>query len=212
MDVTSRNAFMLALDELLQTKALDKITVVDLSKQSGFSRKSFYESFIDKDDLIQQIFMKDLTVTVQKNGFKDYTAYVYEAVKLFDNDYHGKLESCSHDMDEMIYSKRVFYAKAFASNSPNSLRHFFEKISAVQCSLYVQYISESLHFPLTESEKDSLASYHAAGITEIVADILRQWLIRKPDEICLFRSACLRLPYESIYSYLLYKSTSNKNI
>jgi AcrR family transcriptional regulator len=49
-----------ALKRLVKTKKLAKITVHDIVKASGVNRSTFYYHFIDKDDLINWIFKKDV--------------------------------------------------------------------------------------------------------------------------------------------------------
>lgn len=49
----TRQALYAALGRLLQEKAFDRITVTDIVKEAGLTRKTFYNHYQDKIDLVQ---------------------------------------------------------------------------------------------------------------------------------------------------------------
>lgn len=54
-----------ALGELMREKSFDKITVSDIIEEAGISRKTFYNHYQDKIDLVQE-YQKDLSDTIQQ--------------------------------------------------------------------------------------------------------------------------------------------------
>lgn len=56
MAIDVKNIIAQALLELCEEKQLEKITIRDILNQCGVSRQTFYNHFIDKDDLIHYIY------------------------------------------------------------------------------------------------------------------------------------------------------------
>lgn len=54
-----------ALGELMQETPFDKVTVSDIMKKAGVSRKTFYNHYQDKIDLVQE-YQKELSDTIQQ--------------------------------------------------------------------------------------------------------------------------------------------------
>ena len=165
---------MQAIQELLVTTPFDHITVSELSRVTGYSRKSFYKNFIDVYDLIQQVFRDDLTTTARNCGFKDYESFIEVLSPILqDSDNGGLYDRYLMNLEEILYDKRLFYTKAFSVDVPNSLRNYFRSISYVQCYKYIDYTSERLNVTLSDREKDEIAEYHATAITEMMVRSLQ---------------------------------------
>ena len=62
MVINYKNLLSESLLILNTTKTLKKITVTDLQKESGISRQTFYNHFLDIDDLIQYTYKKEIVV------------------------------------------------------------------------------------------------------------------------------------------------------
>ena len=55
-----------ALISLIQTQPYNTITVQNIIDQSGYSRKTFYTHFLDKDDLLHHIIQREASVFIEK--------------------------------------------------------------------------------------------------------------------------------------------------
>ena len=56
MAINVKNIIASALLELCETKSLEALTVKQILEKSGVSRQTFYNHFIDKNDLIQYVY------------------------------------------------------------------------------------------------------------------------------------------------------------
>ena len=72
----TENQILTAFDALLEEKELSEITVTDLTKQAGISRKTFYLHYNSIDDLVQALILSEMeraaeslgAVSVNNNG------------------------------------------------------------------------------------------------------------------------------------------------
>lgn len=69
--IKTRKKLYHALGELMKESSFDRITVSDIIKQSGISRKTFYNHYQDKIDPVQE-YQKELSDTIQ-GGFSQHT-------------------------------------------------------------------------------------------------------------------------------------------
>lgn len=98
-------AIMASLEELLDTVPYEKITVTQLCKRAGLSRKAFYSHFDDKDDVLRRIVQRDLSTPVT-------TLMPY--LTLADMEEGGKL--LTRHIYESMYQHRDFYMRATMQN------------------------------------------------------------------------------------------------
>ena len=207
----SKQAFMQAIQELLVTTPFDHITVSELSRVTGYSRKSFYKNFIDVYDLIQQVFRDDLTTTARNCGFKDYESFIdVLSPVLQDSDNGGLYDRYLTNLEEMFYDKRFFYAKAFTVEGPNSLRSYFCGISSVQCHKYTQYTAEKLNVSLSDKEVNEIAEYHATAITEMMVKALQSLAKDSNADKKILRGKAARRSYKFVYSYIWYLANNTE--
>ncbi len=203
----SRQAFMQAIQELMATRSFDSITVAELSRIAGYSRKTFYQNFIDIYDLVQQILLDDLTTTAQECGFKDYHSFVHKiAPVLQDEDASGIYDGFLSNLESVFYNKRLFYAKAFAIDGPNSLRSRFRDNSFKQCYEYIKYTAEKLGVRLTAREMNEIAEYHAAAITDMIGVFIQRLVTDPNADRKIFRGESARRSYKFVYAYIWYLS------
>lgn len=62
----TKNKLYHALGELMKESSFDKITVSDIVRESGITRKTFYNHYQDKIDLVQE-YQKELSENIQHN-------------------------------------------------------------------------------------------------------------------------------------------------
>jgi AcrR family transcriptional regulator len=63
--IKTRKKLYHALGELTKESSFDKITVSDIINESGISRKTFYNHYQDKIDLVQE-YQKEISDTIQQ--------------------------------------------------------------------------------------------------------------------------------------------------
>jgi len=63
--IKTKKKLYYALGELMKENSFDKITVSDLIRKSGISRKTFYNHYQDKIDLVQE-YQKELSDAIQQ--------------------------------------------------------------------------------------------------------------------------------------------------
>ena len=108
---TTKQALEQSLKKLMQVKALDKITIRDITTDCGISRMAFYYHFRDKFDLVNWIF--DV----------EYLNHVQIGKNLIGWD--SVLHLCNY-----FYENKDFYRKAMKVEDQNSfINHFRELVS-----------------------------------------------------------------------------------
>ena len=85
MAIDVKKLFADAIIELSNEKPLSKVTVTDIVKRVGTGRQTFYNHFLDKNDLIFWIFHRTLRGEkriIEASGFYAYLLSIYEKAKL----------------------------------------------------------------------------------------------------------------------------------
>src|SRR5574344_803707 len=77
---TTKIAIAYALKELVQEKALNKITIQDIADKCGINRQTFYYHFQDIIDLVRWILISDAEKLVKGNKTYDTWQKGYSAV------------------------------------------------------------------------------------------------------------------------------------
>lgn len=103
--------FAKAIRRLMQTKAIEKITVKEITEESGLSRQTYYRNFFDKYDLINWYFDKILLKSFDQMG-SGKTIYSGLVLKF-----------------QYICEEKVFFTVAFKNDDQNNLKeHDFNMI------------------------------------------------------------------------------------
>lgn len=130
-----KQAFVDTLLELQRKKRLHQILIKDIVENSGYSNRSFYNYFQDKNDLICYVFFLDLDTLIEnmiKNGEIPSSSGV-EVIT--DERHHLKvyLRCCESEQQHpavnywqgvgsFIYKKSHFYKDAFSCSDQNCLK------------------------------------------------------------------------------------------
>ena len=153
--------FAEAAKELMQTAALDKITVTDIVARSGMTRQTFYRNFKDKYDLVNWYFEKLAQRSFKQMG----VSYTLREglVKKFN----------------FILNDKRFFSQAFQSRDCNSIVSYdYESI----LEFYTGIITRKLGGPLPEDIRFLLEMYCRGSI-----DMTVQWattgMHRSPEEM-----------------------------
>ncbi len=77
----TRDCFLVALFLLMKKKPYKEITITELCQKANFSRKTFYDNFTKKDDLLRHL-AEDIALgfryTDDRSGFLHIFEYLYE--------------------------------------------------------------------------------------------------------------------------------------
>ena len=152
---STNNLLAQSLKELLKTKAFEKITIKDITKNVGLIRPTFYNHFSDKYALLEWIF---------------YNEVILPATLLIEDD---MLKGAIDLMLKQIERDMKFYTKAVKIDGQNSFEKIifglFEKLFL---ELFIKKdIFRLRHLgPITPK---MLAQYYANGITFIIVSWLK---------------------------------------
>ena len=140
------------IQELMQHRALDEITVKDLLEECGISRPAFYKYFRDKHELLEYVFRKELA----EPYFWDITKDLKQREILFL--YH-------------LRKNRTFYLNALKSTGQNSFYHLWLD----------QAVHSVLHYFRSLPEYGNLSdddlSFYARYLSLAYVNMNIEWLI-----------------------------------
>ena len=95
MAINVKNIIASALLELCETKSLEALTVKQILEKSGVSRQTFYNHFIDKNDLIQYVYKEKIIPDFHDNNmnisFYDSLVIAFENMKKY---HHFMKQAC----------------------------------------------------------------------------------------------------------------------
>lgn len=152
-----------AFYSLLAAQSFKKITVEMILEKSGVSRSTFYRSFRDKYDLMNQYYANFLNKMVQDSKGKD---------KSWQD---GTCETLA-----FIYENRQFYSNAFQTEGPNSCFDYLytENVAFVSH----RYLEETKEQSLTPTEKAAVYFY-CSGSLQVIKRWVKGEFKNTPEEI-----------------------------
>ena len=161
--VDMKKVFATALNELLETKALNKITVTDIAKNCNVSRQTFYNYFNDIYDLIEWY-------------------YLQEANKSLDN--YSDIDNWQNGYIRIM--NWALKNKNMVLNTYHSIQH--EYIAVFIYDVLYQYIirvvdNEATNLNVTEEQKKFVANFYTLAITARSLDWIRTGMKDEPKEI-----------------------------
>ncbi|NLI93113.1 MAG: hypothetical protein GX434_13300 [Peptococcaceae bacterium] len=169
---TVKQAFVDTLFKLQEKKRLHKILVKDIVENSGYSNRSFYNYFIDKNDLICYAFFLDLNTLIEnmiKNGeippgsgaevITDERHRLKVYVRCCDSEQQSPIINYWQGVGLFIYKKRHFYKDAFSYSDQNCLQYYL-------FNFYTKMLKEEISIILKDkkinpSDFDFIAEYFA---------------------------------------------------
>ncbi len=95
-----------AVKKLMETEPLDKVTIQDIADACRLNRKTFYNHFIDKQDLVCWVFKTEIMDVVREQaglGLPGISRFILNALR----------------------EDQAFYVNAFSAQCQNSLSGFF---------------------------------------------------------------------------------------
>lgn len=179
-----KNAFSDALKRLMKKRSLDNITVKEIVEVSGFSHRTFYNYFKDKDDLLTWIFTSEVIALatdfgVEVNDFMEFATV--QVHKMSPKEYAQYIAK----RNQFLYKNRDFYISALSSKSQNSLWEFLVGITVIFYKNLIDMSIKQYGINITDIEKERLARFLAAGTTDQVSYNLKMASINKSSYFSL---------------------------
>ena len=106
------HALAITLKDMMSKQPLENISVLELSKKCGISRKTFYYHYHDTYDLLTQVFLEEKIPGVNNaTTFQELIVFVFEYYKDNQAFVDATLQSAGSDLfSEFVYN--VFYTTA----------------------------------------------------------------------------------------------------
>lgn len=98
-----KNILAAGLEEILETKSFNKITVTDITTHCGVSRMSFYRHYRDKYECMNWVYQKQVNEIVAENN--EITSW----------------KNLNFQISKFMYSKKDFFANVSRYKEQNSL-------------------------------------------------------------------------------------------
>ena len=150
--------------ELMEQKPICKISINEIAENAGVSRRTFYNNFLDKHELVDWIHWK-INVEAGQRASKNATWKEQRINTL-----------------TLFYEKKTFYIRAY--REPEYTVNFKEISSAMYKAIIRRYVNidESMNFVL---------DFYAAGCASLIEDWVRSGLKKSPEEIAVLFELCL---------------------
>lgn len=146
-NMTTKMMLAAALKRLTQKKSFDKITIADITHQSGYNRQTFYYHFRDKYELLSWIYAHDAQMVFDDQiSFENWHRYI-----------SALLNHMKENKDFYINTIRCdeTYFQAFLFDLTKSI--FFMAISRLD-----------LHHQVSDVEKNFYSEFFAFGISGVI--------------------------------------------
>ena len=151
-----------ALLRLTQQKSFEKITIADITHQSGFNRQTFYYHFRDKYELLNWIYERDAhRVFDSKLNFENWHRYIAVLLK------HMRKE-------------KVFYMNTIHSDE----RYFQTFIFRLTKSIFYLAIDRlDPYHQLSESDKNFYSEFFSFGVSGVLVSWAKNDMKETPEKV-----------------------------
>lgn len=152
---------------LVMNKDFKKLTVSEICEAAGISRKTFYNYFKDKNDIVEHILIRDIIKPM--NELQDlYTNMELPSSMILDWQY------------QQFYKERKFYERVSAFTGQNSFYEFILKYSSL-------IISERLkNLALSEIDQEYMTYFYASSHTMLLIKWIQDGMILPPKKIASY--------------------------
>ena len=102
----TNHALAVALKSMMATHPIDEISVLELSKKCGISRKTFYYHYHDIYDLLTQVFLEEkIPGVINAESYRDLIKYVFDYYEHNEQFINATINSAGKELFyEFIYS------------------------------------------------------------------------------------------------------------
>ena len=164
MAINVKNIIASALLELCDTKSLEALTVKQILEKSGVSRQTFYNHFIDKNDLIQYVYKEKIIPDFHDNNmnisFYDSLVIAFENMKKY---HHFMKQACLMEGQNCLKDYIFNHCKEFDLKwhqelygdepMPESLRFATEYHATASSSMTLSWILSDMPVSCEEISK-----------------------------------------------------------
>ena len=164
MAINVKNIIASALLELCETKSLEALTVKQILEKSGVSRQTFYNHFIDKNDLIQYVYKEKIIPDFHDNNmnisFYDSIVIAFENMKKY---HHFMKQACLMEGQNCLKDYIFNHCKEFDLKwhqelygdepMPESLRFATEYHATASSSMTLSWILSDMPVSCEEISK-----------------------------------------------------------
>ena len=149
---TPQEIFIETIKEMMQTRALDTISVQEILDASGFSRPTFYRYYRDKRELVEDVFKKELSGPF----FWDFSRSLEER----------EIEFLTH-----LRKNRPFYLNALKTSGQNSFYHMWLDQAVSSVARYYRSLPE--YASVSNEDLTFCARYLSLAFVNMNIDWLR---------------------------------------
>lgn len=153
-----------ALKRLTKRKSFEKITITDITHESGYNRQTFYYHFRDKYELLNWIY--------------DYDAHqVFDEHLSFEN-WHKYIATLLHHMRD----DKTFYMNTIHSDD----RYFQSYIFTLTKSIFYVAIDHlDIHHQLNEEDKNFYSEFFSFGVSGILVNWAKNDMKEAPEKVSI---------------------------
>ncbi len=163
MSEITKKALANSLKKLMKEKPLAKITVNDIVKECGLSRRTLYYYFDDLYDLLEWIFITDILEVIGENktykdwqkGFLSLLYYLRENKEIILNAYH------SIDRDRLEL-------------------HLYDTVAKLIYDV-VEELSQGID--VSEEDKDYVVRFYEIALTGVIIDWIKNRMTEEPETL-----------------------------
>ena len=156
-----------SIKKIMEKKCLEKITVQEIVDGCEMIRQTFYNHFIDKQDLVNWIYKTEVIDVVN-----DMT---------FDLKSEEFIKECFLITLNTMYREKAFYVNAFKSSGQNSFLHFFGNVTVNNMKIWIEaQAGERIIKPI---DKEFLAKSCALLVTDVIFEWARSGMQFTPREL-----------------------------
>ena len=163
MSQTTKKALAASLKKLLETKPLEKITVIDIIEDCEVNRQTFYYHFKDIYDLVEWIYTSEATKAL--DGKKTYDTWQQGFLQIF----------------EYALKNKSFVINTYHSLNRDHLQNYLYNETY---NLLIGVINEkSEGLPVREEDKYFIAHFYKFAFVGLVLEWVRTGMKDKPSVI-----------------------------
>lgn len=153
----TEHALAKALKEMMASQSLDSISVMELSKKCGVSRKTFYYHYHDIYDLLTQVFLDEKIPNIASaNNYEDLVVIVWKYYQSNEKFISATLSSAGKDLF-MEFIFHIFYVATIRFiNKYEEAKKISITVKQSIARFYASGYTNSIVYYLTNYKKKSL--------------------------------------------------------
>lgn len=156
-----------AFRELVMTKDFEKLSVAEISATASISRKTFYEYFKDKNEIVEQIVF--IHIIQPMNTMRELSvSFEFPSLTIMSWLY------------EQFYKDRAFYSRITSFTGQNS---FFELMMTYTSDIVYEKFNA---LQLSEQEKEYSVYFYASSHTMVLTKWINEGMTITPKDMASF--------------------------